>query len=395
MKQKTEQLEDSMAEDNLLKMNIEILTKLSEKRLEKISGFDLEEGKRIISGEIDLISSLAVNEDKIARIKTRYGFIENNILHLAAKFGDETSTARILDILSELPDEMLEVVNSRNHGLFTPLHFAAHSGNELVAEALIAGGAENNPQASIENRRWTPIHYAAKYGHAEVVKVLIDSGVDKEAVTGFGLTPLIVGAEFGKISVVEMMISLKANLNARTIEDNHRMNALHYAAIGNFLDIGKILLESGIDRKQKTSSNMSVIELAIESDNSEFVGLMLSWDMSGIESAKIQAKESKAEKSLKKILDYIELKQNFFSEKFLRSYRDFLLQTLKTCNKSNLSLINLSPNKETPLNIFGLISAKREFGFFNKREESFTKFCELNGFNEIAAQLNSLAAPIK
>lgn len=384
-----------MAEDNLFKMSIEILTKLSEKRLEKISGFDLEEGKKIISDEIDQIKTLDVNEDKIARLRARYGFIENTVLHLAAKFGDETSTARILDILSEIPEEMLEAVNSRNHGLFTPLHFAAHSGNPLVAEALIAGGAENNPQASIENRRWTPIHYAAKYGHAQVVEVLINSGVDKETVTGFGLTPLIVGAEFGKFSVVEMMINLKANINARTIEDNHRMNALHYAAVGNFLDIGKILLRSGIDRKQKTSSNMSALELAIESDNSEFVELMLSWDLSEIEDAKTLAKQSNAEKSLKKLSEYSELKQNFFSEKFLKSYQETLIQLLKTCNKSNAPLVNLSPNIGASLNIFGLVSASREVGFISKKQENFISFCESKGFNEVASLLNSLAVAIK
>jgi ankyrin repeat protein len=373
-------------------MNIELLTKLSEKRLVNTNSPEVSEAKSILLTAIDEIASLENREAKLAKLNESYGFLKNSLLHLAAKFGDELSTAKILDILAESVDEeeMIKIVNLRNNNLFTPMHFAAHSGNALVAEALIAGGAEHSPQASAENRLWTPIHYAAQFGHADVIGVLIGSGADKEIKTGFGLTPLVVGAEFGKVEVVNLMIKLGANINAQTIEDNHRMNALHYAAVGNFKDVAIALLNAKINRNQETSSGMSALDLAIQSDHSEMVSLLLSWGIGDLDNALKLANATKSIASLQKIKNYIEIRKNFFDAKWLNSYSSELLNSLKKCNAENAGSINLSPDSGISFNLYGILALKRQVGLLSKKDETFMQFCINNKMIDLIAALRAV-----
>lgn len=380
-----------MVADKTIKiMNREILTKLSERRLDKISLQDIEEAKKALFEIISEISRLNTIEEKVAKLDERFGFLQNSLLHLAAKFGDELSAATILDLVSDSPEAMLSIVNTQNNDLFTPLHYAAHSGNPLVAEALLAGGAENSPQASAEKRRWTPIHYASQFGHAEVVEILIKSGVDKETPTGFGLTPLVVGAEFGKLSVVELMLKLGANKNVQTVEDNHKMNALHYSAVGNFKDVSIALLKAGINRNQLTSSGLSAVDLAVKSDHGDMVELLITWGVGDLDNALDLAIENKSSASLDIIKKYIGARKNFFDAKWLKNYSSELIGLLKKTNRENIESINLSPEIGINLNVYGLLNLKRKTGLFSKKDEDFIQFCISNKMMNLVSDLRAV-----
>jgi ankyrin repeat protein len=371
-------------------MNKELLTKLSERRLERISPQDIEDAKKALSDVINEISQLNSIEEKVANLDERFGFPQNSLLHLAAKFGDELSTATILDLVSDSPEAMSSVVNTQNHDLFTPLHYAAHSGNPLVAEALLAGGAENSPQASTEKRRWTPIHYASQFGHSEVVEILINSGVDKETPTGFGLTPLVVGAEFGKLSVVELMLKLGANKNVQTVEDNHRMNALHYAAVGNFKDVAVALLKAGINRNQLTSSGLSALDLAIQSDHGDMVELLITWGVGDLDQALASATENKSSASLEVIKNYVGVRKKFFDSNWLKNYSPELIDLLKKSNRENVGLINISPEIGITLNAYGILSLKHKTGLFSKKDEDLIQFCIGNKMMDLVSALRAV-----
>lgn len=376
-------------------MNIELLNKLSEKRLVKITDQDSEEAKKVFAEIIDNISNLKTNEEKIAKLDERFGFLKNSLLHLAAKFGDELSAAKILDISSDIPDQMNNIVNARNDDLFTPMHYAAHSGNPLVAEALLAGGAENSPQASVENRRWTPIHYAAQFGHAEVIEILINSGVDKETKTGFGLTPLIVGAEFGKLKVVELMLKLGANKDAQTISDNHNMSALHYAAVGNFKDVATALLKAGINRNYTTDIGLSALDLAIQSDHEDMVSLLISWGIGDLDRAAQIATENNAPGSLSVIKSYISARKDFFDKKWLQSYSEELISSLKKCSRENICSIDVSPAIGVTFNTYGLLNLKHQTGLFSKKDQNLIQFCIENKMMDLVTVLRAVESMIK
>ncbi len=366
-------------------MNTELLNKISDKKLTRITTKEIDEAAQILSDSVNEIESLPTEEEKITQLNLRFGFLENSILHLAAKFADVTSTEKILKIA----DGNSEIINARDTGLFTPLHFVAHSGDPMVAKLLLEAGAENNPQASTEHRRWTPIHYAAQFGHASVIEELINSGVDKETRTGFGLTPLVVGAEFGQINVVQLMLGLGVNKNAQTIEDNYKMNALHYAAVGNFCDLAKLLLRSGIDRNQTTSLNLSALDLAIQSDHSEMVALLLYWGIGDMDSALNLATENKSIASLEKIKNYLNARKNFFDAGWVKKSAPELISALKKCNRENLSSTNISPSITAPFNICGILSLKHQTGFFSKSDETFVQFCIANKMMDVVAALRA------
>jgi ankyrin repeat protein len=63
---------------------------------------------------------------------------------------------------------------------YTPLAWAARSGNTPVAAYLIGRGAKVN---AADGLGWTPLHLGALAGHLDVVKLLVENGADTGAKT--------------------------------------------------------------------------------------------------------------------------------------------------------------------------------------------------------------------
>jgi ankyrin repeat protein len=60
-------------------------------------------------------------------------------------------------------------VNARQHGAYSPLHEAAHSGNQRLVELLLDNGADRNARTA---RGETPALLAEKAEHALVASLL-------------------------------------------------------------------------------------------------------------------------------------------------------------------------------------------------------------------------------
>lgn len=367
-------------------MSVELLNKLSDKKLARLTTQEIDEALRLLPEALDIIESLPDAEDKISALNERFGFLKNSLLHLAAKFADVTSTQRIL----EIAEGDRQIINARNEGLFTPLHFIAHSGDPVVAQLLLEAGAENNPQASLENRHWTPIHYAAKFGHDSVVETLINSGVNKETATAFGLTPLLVAAEFGQQRVLDLMLKIGANKNAKTIKENHCMNALHYAATGNFIEMAVDLLKAGIERNYKTNSGLDALDFAIQCNHPEMAALLLTWGIGNIDEAFKHASELKSANCKTRLKDYVEAKKNFFNSDWLTRFSSEIVATLKQCNRQNLGEIEVKLPHNVSFTAYGILALKRRTGFFRKRDEKFLHFCKHHGPSDLTNVLNHL-----
>ncbi|MBM3579739.1 MAG: hypothetical protein FJX34_03080, partial [Alphaproteobacteria bacterium] len=343
-------------------MNTDILNKFSDKKFARLTQQDMVEAGAAVDAAVAEIEALP-DEQKGAALGTKFGFLQDTILHLAAKCGNEEAVVKILQMVL---DRNQEVVNARNGGLFTALHFAAHSGDALVAHALIEAGAETNPQASVENRRWTPIHYAAQFGHAGVVEALINAGVDKETVTGFGLTPLVIAAEFGKLEVLQHMLSINANKNAQTIEANHCMNALHYAVVGNFRDVTIALLKAGIERNQKTNSGMDALDFAVEANNAAMVSLLLSWGIGNLHEALKSAEGYGSKEVAGQIKNYSAAHKNIFDSGWMKTHDGELLADLKKFTEDNLDQDKVMLSFNTTFNAYGILALKHKVGLFTK-----------------------------
>ena len=96
---------------------------------------------------------------------------------------------------------------------FTPLHIAAHYGNDKVASLLYEKGANVNYAAK---HNITPLHVASKWGKMNMVTLLISKGAEIQAKTRDGLTPLHCAARSGHDQVVDVLLENGAPMHSKT-----------------------------------------------------------------------------------------------------------------------------------------------------------------------------------
>ncbi len=363
-----------------------LLDREAEKNWLKISAEEISATNEAIKSFISEIENSQSDEEGEDLLNQKFGSSKNSIFHLAARFGDEENMRRILELVGN-DKYCLDITND---GLFTPLHFAAKNGHLAVVEILIAAGAEKTPQASAENRRWVPIHYAAQFGHDHVVEALIGAGVDKEIKTGFGLTPLLIAAEFGQLNVVQFLLAIGAEKNVQTIDDNHRMTALHYAAVGNYKDVATALLEAGSDYSKETIFGLNALEFAAKSNAVDVLLLLMGWGSDKWESAMKIAQENKSSDAVKKIESYQKAKKNLFDAKWLKSFSAALLGMLKQFSRDNFNEVKIILAEDVSFNIYGLLSLKCEFGLFKKTSKTFLQFLLEGNHLELSAAVGEL-----
>ncbi len=118
----------------------------------------------------------------------------------AAKAGD---VAKLAGLLSNDPN----LVRSKDHSGWTPLHRAAYEGQRAAAELLLGHGADVNAKAT---DRYTPLHAAAlsykKESKREVLEMLLANKADPNAKTEDDLTPLHIVAFGGEKDATELLL---------------------------------------------------------------------------------------------------------------------------------------------------------------------------------------------
>jgi hypothetical protein len=176
----------------------------------------------------------------------------------------------------------------------TPLHFAAHRGLRSVVEALLSVGAD--PHALEEASGTTPLHWAAEGGHAAVCARLLDAGASINAVdTWFMLPPLgwatvvdwapafrddrprtvrhlierggvvdvFVAVALGQDDVLALLCTeTPSAVGERLGFVAQERTPLHVAAERGFMDVVRVLLDSGADVNARTSFGETPMSLA-------------------------------------------------------------------------------------------------------------------------------------
>jgi ankyrin repeat protein len=106
-------------------------------------------------------------------------------------------------------DDVRFVVKIEDGG-FTPLLFAARSGDVASADLLLAAGAKVDDPAPTGA---TPLVVATHSGNSDVARLLLERGADPNA-TGAGYTPLHAAVLRGDLRVVEALVARKARIDA-------------------------------------------------------------------------------------------------------------------------------------------------------------------------------------
>ncbi|EPY88705.1 GPR75-ASB3 protein [Camelus ferus] len=85
------------------------------------------------------------------------------------------------------------------------IHAAVENGQIDVLRLLLQYGANVNGSHSMCG--WNALHQATFQENAEIIKLLLKKGANKECQDDFGITPLFVAAQYGKLESLSILIS--------------------------------------------------------------------------------------------------------------------------------------------------------------------------------------------
>ena len=149
-------------------------------------------------------------------------------------------------------------VNAAQGDGFTPLHWAAKTGNREVAEVLIAAGADI--RATTRLGRHMPLHVAAAAGRAEVAETLLAAGAPVAEPTETGARAVHFAASAGSTPTLDVLLAHGADINA--VEPQWGQTPLMFAAaVGRTAAVG-MLMAAGAD----ASVTAAVLDVAARAE---------------------------------------------------------------------------------------------------------------------------------
>ena len=132
-------------------------------------------------------------------------------LFFAAASGDTDKVSMLLERGARVDQKMLVI------GFFalTPLEMSVIRGDLNMARLLLNHGASIE---DVDSNGMRPLSIAVTLNNAEMVRMLVNSGANLEHTDKFGYTPLhrATATDFGDTSVLQTLLELGANRNART-----------------------------------------------------------------------------------------------------------------------------------------------------------------------------------
>lgn len=150
-------------------------------------------------------------------------------LHAAALASDDVRCESLLCIAGLLSGGPRRALFAPDAWGTTPLHAAAMSGSQAIAESLLERGVPVDP---IDAWDETPLHLAARGGHVEVCSLLARRGASLRALNAEDWTPLVVAGHARQEAVCRKLLELGAGAEALPLgELPHMLHELMTEAI--------------------------------------------------------------------------------------------------------------------------------------------------------------------
>ena len=174
-----------------------------------------------------------------------------------------------LDSVRALIELDPQLVNERDGGQRTPLHWAARKGDPEILEYLIKKGADPN---ALDEDKATPLVNAVANGHRALVKMLIDAGSDVNLRNVFGMSALHYAVRNNYVEESRLIISKGADLNSKIYDGK---TALHLACQGGKTDILGSLMAGGAKAAETDRGGNSPLHTAVYYGDLKAVEILL------------------------------------------------------------------------------------------------------------------------
>jgi len=161
-------------------------------------------------------------------------------------------------------------VNAPDADGSTALHWAAERDDVVMADALIAAGANVKARTRYSV---TPLSLACMKGDAKLVDRLLKAGADPNETSEEGQTALMTASLTGKPDAVKLLIETGANVNA--VEPYKRQTALMWAASEGNAAAAEILIAHGADVHAKSRTGFTPLLFAVRNDRRDAVEMLL------------------------------------------------------------------------------------------------------------------------
>ncbi|KAF4448950.1 putative ankyrin repeat protein [Fusarium austroafricanum] len=173
-------------------------------------------------------------------------------LHIAALEGHAEAVETLLEAGAEL--------NVRDKYSQSPVYFAAYQGHVDVMIKIL----KHNPDIKISEEQdgWFPVHAGAD--DLDITRILVEYGADPNQRGGDGITPFIVAAAWGNLSVVEYLSEKGGDA---TLHTENGVTALHIAVDRNDIGMVKTLIGLGAGQciDKQAVDGQTPLHVALES----------------------------------------------------------------------------------------------------------------------------------
>jgi uncharacterized protein len=166
----------------------------------------------------------------------------NRGLHLAA-------AENAVDVIAVLVKAPKIELNAKNAVDETPIMQAVIRGHRASVDALISAGAQLNKPG------WTPLHYAASSGNDALVKLLLDKYAFIDAQSPNGTTPLMMAARHGHSGTVKLLLDEGADI---FMKNEQGMTARDFALRHEHKDIAEGLAFQTDKKRRELASKPRV-----------------------------------------------------------------------------------------------------------------------------------------
>ncbi len=172
-------------------------------------------------------------------------------------------------------------VNARDNSKRTPLHVAAGSGFLAIAQILIDAKADMD---LLDSQRDTPLMIAVSRSYRAMTELLLARGanpnkgsVASETSTGtiYAKNPLSIAVAKDSSVLVSLLVSNKADVNARVSRDNVGAPLVSHAAGQGFVNTMQLLLAAGANPSQRSVNDKTALMFAAAIGQTDAVRALL------------------------------------------------------------------------------------------------------------------------